>query len=111
MSAPAPVGNPDLLFAVPHLGLGLLVGGEKVLISAKIGFKSLDAAMPHTGKLFVLCVSECAFGAVFPILRRVPHLDGLPHPVLDPLGVLARVAFAVVADQNGLTQRDIVSDA
>jgi hypothetical protein len=92
-----------VLFAVPHLGLGLRVGGERVLISAKIGFKSLDATMPHTGKLFVPCVSECAFGAVFPILRRVPQPDGLTHPVLDPLGVFAGVAFAVVADKNRLT--------
>src|ERR1700722_10874933 len=91
---------------------GLVFGsGVRVLISAKVGFQSLDAAMPHTGKLFVLGVSECAFGAVVPILRSVPHLDGLSHPVLDPLGVLAGVAFAVVADKNRLTQRDIVSDS
>jgi hypothetical protein len=31
-------------------------------MSARIGFKSLDAAMPHTGQLFVLGVSEYNLG-------------------------------------------------
>src|SRR5271168_1508956 len=49
--------------------------------------------------------------ALFPVTGGLPHLDRLPHAVLDALGVLPGVAFAVVADENRLTKRNIVGDA
>src|ERR1700722_3636311 len=90
----------------PHLGL-LFVA----LLLALVGFQSLDAAMANAGKRLILGVVECPCCALFPVTGGLPHLDRLPHSVLDALGVLPGVALAVVADENRLTKRYIVGDA
>src|SRR3984957_2504203 len=90
----------------PHLGL-LFVA----LLLALVCFQSLDAAMADAGKRLILRVAERSCRALFPVTDGLPHLDSLPHAVLDALGVLPGVAFAVVADENRLTKRDIVGDA
>src|SRR5580693_4502007 len=90
----------------PHLGL-LFVA----LLLALVGFQSLDAAVADAWKRFILRMVECSCCALFPVTGGLPHLDRLPHAVLDALGVLPGVAFAVVADENRLTKRDIVGDA
>src|SRR3984957_1973262 len=89
----------------PHLGL-LFVA----LLLALVGFQSLNAAMADAGKRLILRVVECSCCALFPVTGGPPHLDRLPHAVLDALGVLPGMAFAVVADENRLTKRDIVGD-
>ena len=73
--------------------------------------KSFMAEMADAGKRLILRVVECSFCALFPVTGGLPHLDRLPHAVLDALGVLPGVAFAVVADENRLTKRDIVGAA
>ena len=55
----------------------------------------------------------CADGAgraVLPVLGRLPHLDGPAHAVLDLVGVAAGMALAVVANKDGLAERDAVGD-
>jgi hypothetical protein len=46
----------------------------------------------------VLGEPDCSFGAVLPVLGSFPAFNRLSHAVLDLLGVLAGVAFGVVAD-------------
>src|SRR5260370_7067147 len=63
--------------------------------------------MADAGKRLMLRVVDGTCCALFPVTGGLPHLDRLPHAVLDALGVLPGVAFAVVADENRLTKRDM----
>jgi hypothetical protein len=68
-----------------------------------IGFQRLDATVPHVGPLFVLCMTERALGAARPVFRRLPHLHGLAHAVVNPFLILPRAPLGVMADQNRLS--------
>ena len=73
---------------------------------ALVGLDAFDAAITHVVALLVFSVQLGRCRAAFPIGARLPQLDGLAHPCLDTLGILARPAFAVMANQDGLAQGD-----
>src|ERR1043166_8198767 len=56
-------------------------------MAPRIGLQSLNTARPHSGLFFVLRVRNGSGCTVFPIFRRLPHVYGFAHAILDPLGV------------------------
>ena len=97
-------------FALPGLEVRLRLGNDPLLL-ALVGLDGLDAARAHVGAFLVLGVTDHSGGAVLPILGRLEGLHGFAHAVRDALGVFACVALGVMADKDGLTERDAVRDA
>ena len=85
--------------------------GTDPLLLALVGLDGLDAAGAHVRPLLVLGMLDRSDGAVLPVLGRLEGLDGFAHAVRDALGVFACVALGVVADKDGLTERDAVRNA
>jgi hypothetical protein len=84
--------------------------GTDALLFAPIGLYGLDAARANFRPLLVPGTQDRRHGAAFPIIGGIESLNRLANAVLDPLGVLARVALGMVADQNRLTEGDAVGD-
>ena len=97
-------------FTLPHLK-ELLRLGNSAFLFALVGLQRLDAAGANVRTLLVLGMTDSGIGAVCPILRGVPHLDGAAHSIVDPLNVFAVAAFRVMADKNRLAEGDAVRNS
>jgi hypothetical protein len=80
--------------------------GTLLLSSTLVGLDGLDAARAHVGAFLVLGMTDRSGSAVLPILGCLEGLHGFAHAVRDALSVLACVALGVMADKDGLTERD-----
>jgi hypothetical protein len=95
---------------VLHERLLSWVRGEGSFVRSDLGLNGLDPAGPDIRALHVLGMAKGAGRAVGPVFGLFPHLDRLAHAVVNFLGVPACVAFTVMANQDGLAERDIVGN-
>src|SRR5581483_1127233 len=89
----------------PHFGLLLAA-----LLFALVGLQPLDAAMTDGGQLLVFRMTQGTGCALLPVFGGFPHLHGAAHPIFHALGVLAGLAFAVIAHKDGLPELEPLPD-